>query len=280
MHWTLRSSLLMLSCVALLACGRMNEANDAASTVDAAIDPATAQAISATMEVIGVAASLGAPLAPDGAMLRTDLAPDAMAHTRTEHGFSGSSVVTPTTCATYAWSGLMASVTLAGCTLEATGLPVSGTVSVAVTTRPVTFTISVTALVVNGTTYDGHVTLTLGGTDTMPMPPSLDVDLTTTDGTTTMHLTATGLTVAATATSMTIDGSASITSGTTTTAITMTNLTWAMGQCLPSSGTAALTTGALTTTLGFSAATPTTGNVTVTIPPFPSSTQMVFTPCP
>ena len=224
--------------------------------MDAALDPGAISAIDDATLALAVAAALGTPLSPDGAMLRTDATPDTTAHMRLQHGFSGSSVVTPSTCAAYAWSGLTATVTLTGCTLESTGMPVTGSVSVAVALHPVSFVVTVTTLVVGGTTYDGSVMLHINATDAANTPPSLDVDLTTTNGTTMEHLTATGLTVTTSAMSMAIAGSASLTSGATTTSITATGLTWQMGQCLPSSGTAAMTVGS-----------------------GPTTTQMLFTPC-
>jgi hypothetical protein len=268
--------------VVLASCNNGTTGAADAGGADAGLSPAAVQTIDDVTLGLAVATALSAPLAPDGALVHGDLAPtDATTHTRAQHGFSGGSVVTPAGCATYSWSGLTATVTLTGCTLEANGMPVSGSVTLGVTTRPTVFTVTFTGLTVGTSTFDGHVSLTINGTDTAAAPPTLDVDLTYTSGGTSTHLTATGLSVTTTSTSVAITGTASVTSGSTTTSLTAAALTWQTGQCLPSSGTLMVSGSSVPpATLTFLSTTPTDGKVTVQIPPFPVTTQRLFPPCP
>jgi len=250
---------------------------------EAGLSPSAVQTVDDLTLGLAVATALSAPLAPDGALVQTDPpgTSDATTQGHAAHGFSGSSVVTPQSCAKYSWSKLTATVTLTGCTLEANGMPVSGTVSLGVTARPTAFTVTFTGLTVGTSTFGGHVAITISGTKAMPSPPTLDVDVTYASGGKSEQLTATGLTVTTTATSIAISGDAKLTSGGTSTSLTATGLTWQTGQCLPSSGTVKMSGSTVpTSTITFLATTPMDGKVTVQIPPLPATTQKLFTPCP
>jgi len=189
-------------------------------------------------------------------------------------------VVTPPTCATYAWSGLSATVTLAGCTLEATGEPVSGTVGLALTLRPTTFVLTFASLTAGSSTVDGSVTLHAGGTD-LGAATTLDADLTLSGGGASTHLVAVGLSVSGTATAISAGGTFTVESGGTTTTIVADTVTWASGQCLPSSGTLQLTgsTFPLPTTIVFLPTTPADGMVEVHVGSFPPATVALLPPC-
>lgn len=264
---------------------------DAGGAVDAGLPPMTAEAIANVTRGLGVAAALSAPLVPSGTALHGDLAPtDTTAHMRSQDGFSGHSVVTPATCAAYSWAGLSATITLTGCTLEATGEPISGSLTLAVTTRPTTFTVSVTALTIGSDSFTGHVTLTINGTDLMPAPPTIDIDLMYTSAGTTTHLSATGVSVTTVTdpgtmmlTSISISGSASLDTGGAATSLVFTSLTWKQGDCLPSAGALVATVGtAAPATITFLPTTPMDGIVTVQVfpPPIPPAMVMLFPACP
>jgi hypothetical protein len=248
---------------------------------DAGLSAATVESIDDVTLGLAVATALSAPLAPDGAMVQADPgAPDTTTQGHAEHGFSGSSVVTPKGCAKYSWSKLTAMVTLTGCTLEATGMPVSGTVSLGVTTRPTVLTVTFTGLSVGTSTFGGNVALTMNGTSSKSAPPTLDVDVTYTAGGKSQQLTATGLTVTTTSTSVAISGDATVTSGGSTLSVAVTDLTWPTGECLPTSGSLKVSGGgAPTATLTFLSTTPMDGKVTVQVPPLPATTETLFTPC-
>jgi hypothetical protein len=247
---------------------------------DAGLSAATVESINDVTLGLAVATALSAPLAPDGAMVEADPgAPDTTTQGHAEHGFSGSSVVTPKGCAKYSWSKLTATVTLTGCTLEENGMPVSGTVSLGVATRPTVFTVTFTGLSVGTSTFGGEVALTMNGTSAKPAPPTLDVDVTYTSGGKSEQLSATGLTVATTSTSVAISGAATVTSGGSTVSVAATDLPWQTGECLPTSGTLKVSGGAPTATLTFLSTTPMDGKVTVQVPPLPATTEALFTPC-
>ncbi|MBI5501898.1 MAG: hypothetical protein HY907_16765 [Deltaproteobacteria bacterium] len=255
---------------------------DAVADGDGGLSPAAAAIVVQALPGLGAAAALGAPLAEDGDALRRDAAPtDAVGRDLAEHGFSGGSVVTPPTCATYAWSGTSATVTLSGCTLETTGEPVSGTVTLAVVLRPAAFDLSFGSLTIGTTTLDGSVTLHAGGSDLGGAEPTLDADLTYSDGTTTTHLVASGLGVTATTTAVAVSGTFTVESGGTTTTLEATAVSWAAGECLPSSGTLQATGSAfpLPVTVTFLTTTPADGIVQVQVGSFPSANVPLLPPC-
>ncbi|MBI5486008.1 MAG: hypothetical protein HY905_01610 [Deltaproteobacteria bacterium] len=254
---------------------------DAAGDTGAALPPAAAAAAVEAIDGLAVAMALGVPLAEDGDALRRDATPtDAEGRDGAEHGFSGGSVVTPPTCATYAWSGLSATVTLAGCTLEATGEPVSGTVGLALTLRPTTFVVTFASLATGGSTVDGSVTLHAGGSD-LGAAATLDADLTISEGGESTHLVAAGLSVSGTPTAISASGSFTVESGGTTTTVVADAVTWATGECLPSSGSLRLTGSSfpLPTTIVFLPTTPADGMVEVHVGSFPPATVALLPPC-
>jgi hypothetical protein len=144
-----------------------------------------------------------------------------------------------------------------GCTL-ASGTKASGSISLAVTAAGASLTVTATftTLVVNGKDLSGTATFaTTNGT-------AFTVTLSLTSAGTT-H--ASNLTVAGAGGSMTVDGTVSAKTGDVTLTLTFTKVVWVAGQCYPSSGTLRVSSGVLTETITFGAATPTTGQVQVTI---------------
>jgi hypothetical protein len=309
----MRRLLLGLVVLCLFAsCRRAEEEPDAGSTpdagldagsapdagaIDAGLDPADREALLTLTTGLGIATSMAAPLIADGEMLRDEggrvvgATRESMTQTRMESAISGSSVVTPATCATYAWSGLMVSATFSGCTFELTGMSIDGAVSITVAYFPLRIVATFTALTIGDLTVDGDLTLNLGGAcrtgdmgctacaDTDPMcaeerteQRTLSGSLSLTSGTTTVlaieSLTLSADTVGATA-------SGEVTLGTT--AMTATDLHWAWGDCLPTSGTLAIPSAS--TTLTFLATTPATGSVQVQVGTLDLGEQVLFMAC-
>ncbi len=279
----------VLGCLAfLLSCGGGGVPVDSGTgdTGGATVPPQTTAVSVAFVAGARLAAAMSGPLVNDGRLLRRDClmgtsCPDSTTRGRTEHGVSGGSIVTPPTCAMYSWSGLSATVTLTGCTLEMSGTPISGAITVALSLNPTVFRITFTALRVGTTSFDGTVSLTIGGTDLMPTQ-TLAADLTYMAAGSSVHFVLTGAQVRVTATggAVTVDGTAMVTTGSTSATIVMSGLTWSMGQCLPSSGTAVVTiAGTPTTTITFLPTTSADGIVTVQVAPFPATMAMLFMPC-
>jgi len=225
-----------------------------------------------SVQIVSVAAALAIPMRKDADQLHVDraIADQTEVHTRIQHGFSGTSVVTPPTCAMFNWNGLSVTITLNGCTLEQTGQTISGTVTLAVMLNPTQLAMTLANLTIGGQTYTGQVTLSVGGAD---LAPTFTIGVDLASGTS--HFTGT-LTIAMGA--FTVSGSGMVALGTTTTAVTISGVTFTQGKCLPSAGTVTLA-GPPMVTITFLATTPTDGKVQVQVGGAPSSTQMLFTPC-
>ena len=108
---------------------------------------------------------------------------------------------------------------------------------------------------------------------------TLTADLTIESGMT-ATLTIEGMEIVYDETGATLNGAAEVASSTSSGTLTATDVHWNPMECLPSSGTVTYATGGPTTTGEFQASTPTTGNVLVTIPPFPQVETMLFEACP
>jgi hypothetical protein len=249
---------------------------------DAPISPDGAQAFADLVRALELATAASAPMADDAMMLRGDLTPtDGEGQDRGAMGFSGGSVVTPSSCAAYSWTGLTASVVLTGCTLESTGTSISGTITIEVSFRPGSFRLSFTSLMVDTSSFDGFVQITSGGTDVRPMPV-VDLMLAYSSPMGLGSVSATGLTVSGDSmTGISVSGTLSFTNGGSSTSVVATDVFWAPMECNPSRGTLAVD-GApfpLPATITFLPTTPTTGEVTVSMPPFPDSTLALLPPC-
>lgn len=299
------ASLVLASALVASACGPAATPVDAGGggidsgtpPPDAGLPPATASTLSAAGFALGVAAAMTAPLVPSAESLRDGggrldgPARETRAHTDLEAGVSGMSVVTPSTCASYVWSGLSVVATFAGCTLEATGESIDGSIGIAVTFFPSTFTLTFTGLSVGTTQIDGMLTLSVGGAcgatdlgctrcpDVDPAcaaaaapQSSLTGNLTVmSSGTTVLSITTVTVTTDATGINasgtFTLDG----------TSMTATSLHWNTGDCLPTSGTVSVSSPAATIT--FLPTTPADGIVSVAVGAFPPFPQMLFMPC-
>ena len=293
--------LALASPLAVPACGGSTSTTDGGLDGDdadaAGLPPEAAATLTSAGFGLGVAVAMTAPLVPSAQSLRETGgrldAPARENQTRTdvESGVSGSSVVEPPGCAAFSWSGLSAVVTFTGCTLEVTGETIDGSLGLAATFFPTTFTVTVTGLTVGTVQVDGTLALNVGGAcggGDLGCTPCADADPTCaasrvnqqtlvgsltvrSGGTTVLELTA--LTLAIDATGATATGDAVLNG----TALTATGVHWNTGECLPSSGTVELT--ASGTTITFLPTTPADGIVEVRIggwPPFP---QALFPPC-
>jgi len=292
--------LVLALAMGLAACG-----DDDATGTDAgpsggdagSLPPATAATLGTAGFGLGIAAALTGPLVPQAESLRDGggrldgAARETRTRTDVEAGVSGMSVVMPSTCVAYAWAGLSVTATFTGCTLETTGESVSGSVGIAVTYFPTTFTVTFTSLTVGTTSVDGMLALNVGGEcggadlgcmgcpDTDPMCAAMRMNqqtltgaLTIRSGSTTV-LGITGLAVSNDATGVTVSGMFTVDG----LAATATDLHWNMGDCLPVRGTVALPS--MSTTITFLPTTPSDGIVQVQLGAFPPFPQMLFAAC-
>ena len=305
--------ILALMCALALACGDDDTTTDAGT--DAGADSATdsggmvsdddAVAIDLALQALAASAALAGPLVPEGEMLRDDSRLDSpdmredTARERVESGVSGNSIVTDETCVGYAWAGLMVTITFTDCVMEATGEPLTGMLTLGVALFPTQFNMTFTDLQIGALGLDGNVSLLLGGgcregdggcapcrdvdpecAEMRANQQTLSADLTIESGTT-ATLAIEGMEIVyESGTGATVNGTAEITSPTSSGTLTGTDVHWNPMECLPSSGTLTYDSTGPTTTVEFQATTPTTGNVLVTIPPFPQVETMLFEACP
>ena len=143
-----------------------------------------------------------------------------------------------------------------GCKLES-GVAVSGTVIVGVSTAGSTVTLSLTLqnLVAGGKSIAGTASFATTNGTTF----ALTANLTSGTATDTVSLTVTGSTSA-----FTIDGTSTAIQGTSTTSYTFKGVVWQPGQCYPQAGSIQVVKGKTSITLTFSSSTPATGQITVT----------------
>jgi hypothetical protein len=158
-----------------------------------------------------------------------------------------------------------------GCALPG-GVMVSGAISIgiAVTSSTATVTIEYIDVVANGTPIDGTLALTAS-------PPSYTVALDLMSGT---RAVSGMVTVTATASSLTFDGSLTVVSGATIT-LDAASIVWVTGDCWPSAGSLTITALGIAQTVTFSAATANRGTVTVTRGRMTSTEQLpAYGMCP
>jgi len=282
----------------------MEDSGPVGDAGSASVPPEAQSALVALVGGTGGAVALGAPLLPQAEALRDDsrldspLMRDDAARESVVAGVSGMSVVTDPMCVTYTWSGLSVNIAFASCTLEATGLPLDGMLGLAVSFAPIEIRMTFAALQVGDLSLDGMVGIRTGGGCPMGMDTCLncrDTDPTCMEMRAPQQTIFADLTVSLTedftitimdgtvthdAAGSAVSGIGMVTGGSLAGTFDAMALQWAMGQCLPSSGTLVYTppTGA-PITVTFLSTTPETGAVEVTLPPFPTTTQVLFTPC-
>lgn len=144
-----------------------------------------------------------------------------------------------------------------GCTLR-TGGTISGTIAAGVAKSGSTITVSLTLtnVVANGVALSGTASFATGNGSTFT------VNANVTSGSTTYTMT--NLSVAGGTGTTTINGSVTV-SGDTTVSMSFNAVSWKVGDCYPSGGTLTTKKGLVTTVVTFTAATATTGTVTVQV---------------
>ncbi len=233
----------------------------------------------------GAAVALGGPFVPDGDTLnRRDGRGEGDAQNAVEAAISGNSVVTEGACVAYLWDGLSVTVTFTDCVLEATGGSLDGAVTLAVTLVPLEFTMTLADLQIDGTGFDGELSLAWsGGGDLGGGNPTrvytVDLTFTAEGGATTLVLE--DVTVESSGGTVTIDGAGSLDVGTVVASFTMAAIGWETGNCLPTSGSITYDDGGpFPVTLTFLPNTPIDGIVRVQVGGFPAVEQPLLTPCP
>ncbi len=143
-----------------------------------------------------------------------------------------------------------------GCHLTSGGT-ISGTIAIAITKSGTNVNISLmfTDVVINTQTLSGGVTFVTTDGAGFSITGSFTVNGTKF---------APGITLTGSAGAVAIDGSLSIT-GTSTTSLTFTAAQWKSGDCYPAAGALSIDKSAVSVAVRFSASTPTTGAVEVTV---------------
>ncbi len=143
-----------------------------------------------------------------------------------------------------------------GCTLG--NLTVSGTIAISVNkiASSITLAVTFTSVTVNGELLSGMATFATSNGTTFTLNANVTWQKTT--------YIATGFTVTGAVGSITLDGALSV-MGDAATSLTFAGVLWKQGDCYPSAGTLTIKKATLTETITFSAASATTGQVTVTI---------------
>jgi len=216
------------------------------------------------------AVALTAPMRGDGATLfqQRDRANEGDVHNLVENAVARDSVVTDGGCTTFAWDGLSVTITFDACTAEETGLPLDGSLTLAVSINPTTFSFTFTDLTIGTTSIAGSLSLAftgggdLGGTARQ----TVNADLTIDD----VHLVLTDLQVAGNGAAYTLSGTGSIQTPAVDADLTFDQVAWNTGDCRPSGGSVAFSSPGLTGTAEFLPTTPADGVVRITIPPLPS----------
>ena len=273
-----------------------SESDAGSSGEDAGIPEADAALLESASITLGYAVALTAPLVDDAERVRDADGPvvgadrQAMTRNAVEDGVATNSVVTDEACVGFAWDGLTATITFTNCVLEETGEPLNGSVTLGVAFHPTVFTLSFSGLSSGTRSMDGSLTLNVGGSCSSDDPSCMacgDMDVTCSRERMPQQTLTGNLTVAEQgSTTFSIDsltirvgGATTEVSGTLSTpesTVTASTVTWNIGECLPSSGSLALDSGASIT---FQDDTPQTGTVLVQIPPLPAFPQTLFEPC-
>jgi hypothetical protein len=175
-------------------------------------------------------------------------------------GNLGESGVAGTTCGHVTLATTSVTVDFGGgCTMK-NGVTASGSVTAAVASSSGTVTITLTfsSLVVNGASLAGSASFATSNGNTFA------VDASVTTGKSTYKVT--NLTMGGSSNgTITINGAVTTGGGDLTTTMTFTQVSWKLGDCYPSAGSLSTKKALVTTTVTFDAATPTTGQVTVTV---------------
>lgn len=283
-------------------------------------EPAPSEAMIAVSTGISAAAALAAPMVQDAEQLRDT--PDALpgaaregaTRTRVEDGVAGNSIVTDPACVTFDWTAireLRVTITFASCTLEATGEPLDGMLSMQVLFGPSRVAMEFTALTIGTIDIDGSLELAVGGVcrvgdttcvrcadaDTTCMAAqanqrTLNADLTVSSGAG-FAITLDAVQIDADATGRTINGAGTIASTAFTGTFTATDVFANTGDCLASGGSVDLDDGRVwlgvpvITTMTFLPTTPADGEVYLQVNGFPDiaavpppPTTPMFMACP
>ncbi len=252
---------------------------DGDSDGDADGDP-DAEAIAAgAVRGLADVVALAAPMRGDGATLheQRDGANEQDAQTLVEHAVARDSVVVDGGCTTFAWDGLSVSITFASCTAEETGVPLDGTVTLAVSINPTTFTFTFTDLTIDATMVDGSVSLSVSGGGDLGggvARTSVSADLAIDD----VHLVLTDLTIAGSAAAYTLSGAGTIQTPSVDADLTLSDVAWSTGDCRPSGGSIGFDSASVSGTMEFTATTPEDGIVWITVAPWPAY-EYVLPPC-
>jgi hypothetical protein len=252
-----------------------DDQNDTSSGDDGATDEGVDQeeadaygeaAVDATVPI----AAIAAPLSTSLDQAEGDTTPsDEAVQGYVEDAVSGNSVVTDAACVAYDWDRLSGAITFTDCTLELSGLPLNGTVSLTFSFLPAKVALSFTELTVGAVTLTGSLSIERAGSISAPsVVLNADMSIVRKDGATTALVITDG-TVSADVDGVevsgaTINATGSLTSENVDAPFSATDVYVKRGDCLPSSGTVAFETDN-NLRVTFLDKTPSTGIVLITV---------------
>jgi hypothetical protein len=226
------------------------------------------------------AALVGAPMSGEAEDLYRDRdrASDDQARDRVETAIGGD-MVADAACVAYAWTDLRATVTFTDCVSPRTGRTIDDTATLAVTLRPSTvFTFTFADLSIGGISFAGSITLEYTGAGAGPTS-KITADLVFESAGEAAAVTLDDVVVDVVGGTYTLDGPGHVVTDTVDADFVVAGMVLAAGDCLPSAGTITLTIGEETVVVRFTADTPTTGAIVVTVGARPEATLSPFSPC-
>jgi adhesin HecA-like repeat protein len=235
-------------------------------------EPLASEAVEATAATI----ALAAPLFLGGDQLRKeqDSADEARGRALIEDAVATNSIVTSAACVTFDWSGLTVSVTFDACTLEATGLPLDGAITLTATIKPTAFSLAFEQLTMGTSSVDGTVAVSFVGEGMMGRTTTADLTVTEDGATTQFTLTDGRLDVEDGV--ITANGSGTIATSTVDASYEVDGVRWAQGEKCPSGGTLTLDEADLPRiTVTFFPTTPSDGTVDVKVGNLPTTSEVL-----
>lgn len=192
-----------------------------------------------------------------------------------ENDVTGSMVTNPE-CVSLVWAGLSATITFDNCVFSATGLPVNGSLSLAVSLIPARLSLTFDNLTIGDDTFYGTVGIFIAGTEP-DLVLGIDADMSYSGASTTLVVD--DLLVTGSTAGVNISGNGSVVSPAVNATISAGDVNFSAGDCLPSRGSVSFADGNASGIITFLPTTPSTGDVRLEIPPFAPTTVAMFPPC-
>ncbi len=272
---TLSTSLALAAIVAMTACstgsaptlgGRQQEQTQEQGPEN------TAAVTEALTESVSIAALLGAPFASEG--IEDELSGMNIKKVVEQSVLEAYGLTDPG-CLSYGWEDKTVTVTFEQCETVAYGVAIDGTVSMAVSTDPITVEFLFQDLDIEDGSFDGELSVSYAdGVATF----EAEMDVTTPSGNASAEISE--LTVEVSQAGIIASGVANVETDKYTGAVSFEQVWWLPGDCLPSSGSMSYLDDGFTVKVTFLDKTPDTGIVLVKIGKLPAVEMPLLDACP